>query len=279
MSTSSNVFNRLSFNFDANKFGDANQLSNATIGFLNSQPIELKDWQKSDLANTNTINVATNYFKNPVINVANSLKSNISNIITVMSTIISYDDASVPYTELLANASNLIIEIDLFNSHTNNVSGVSESANSDYNFPDYEKAISLGRDLLMVLNATDSIQNATPVLGNMTSLFVEEEITSNNTIIATDYNTVNNSIRLVGPNKVSNITSAAANTILSNIITANTLIGGRREHDWNFYNQGLAIMDDFNKINKLEDVGSTQSYLIENLIGTDEYVQKISANN
>jgi len=38
------------------------------------------------------------------------------------------------------------------------------------------------------------------------------------------------------------------------------------------------LMEDYNKVTKFEDVGQTQEYLVKNLIGTDSYINKISAN-
>jgi hypothetical protein len=76
----------------------------------------------------------------------------------------------------------------------------------------------------------------------------------------------------------SNISAAVANSIVTHLQTASGMLSTRRLHDWNFFRQGLIILEDYNKIDRLENVGNTQSYLINTLIGTDEYKQKISAN-
>jgi len=114
----------------------------------------------------------------------------------------------------------------------------------------------------------------------MTSLFVEDELLSNTTILINDLLTVNNSLRLGPPesNVYSNLTSTQVNTILSHVTTANTLVAGRREHDWNFYRQGLAVLDDYFKVEKLTRTGNTQNYLVNNLIGTDRYKNNLSDN-
>jgi hypothetical protein len=77
---------------------------------------------------------------------------------------------------------------------------------------------------------------------------------------------------------VSNITTTAANLIVSHLQTASGMLNTRRLHDWNFFRQGSILLEDYSRIDKLENVGNTQIYLINNLIGTDEYKQKISAN-
>jgi hypothetical protein len=277
-----NVFNRLSFSFDTGKFGDAIFLSDNTKDFLNTQPVSLETWQKNDLANGTII--VTNYYKNPVLNVCNQLQSNTQNLYGLMLTITAYDTADG--AALSSSANTLLTEIFLFKQHTSNVAGVTkaeatvpEDGSPVIEYPDYDSAVQLGQDLLMLLNNTDGIQDSSPVLGNMTSLFIGDEIAANLTIITGDYPTLNSSIYLDGGgNVMSNITSSAANLIVSHLQTASGMLSTRRLHDWNFFRQGSILLEDFSRIDKLENVGNTQSYLINTLIGTDEYKQKISAN-
>jgi hypothetical protein len=114
----------------------------------------------------------------------------------------------------------------------------------------------------------------------MTSLFVGDELSSNLAILKNDLPIVNNSLRLDGPenNVYSSLTSTQVNNLINHITTANTLVAGRREHDWHFYRTGLEILDDYFKVRKLTNLGNTQSYLVNNLIGTDSYKNKLSAN-
>lgn len=284
---------RLNFNFDKTKFGDAIVLSNETKDFLNTKPIVLTDWQISDLANSN-VATSTNYYKNPILNVANQLRANVYNLKNVFTSINQYD-IPVQSANIITVATNLIIEIDALKSHTNNISGV-QAADANINedsfisveYPDYDKSIALGKDLVMLLNATDGILDASPALGSMTSLFIGSDIQANNNTIFAHIATANNTIRTgtiyVGDppspvtGNISNITHVVANSIFDSLNVANTLIGGRREADWFYYREGLELLQDYDKINKLEDVGQTQDYLIKNLIGTQEYIDKLSAN-
>lgn len=285
-----NVFNRLSFNFDTSKFGDAIFLTESTKDFLNTQPISLETWQKNDLAN-GTINT-TDFYKNPLIEVCGILKQNTSNLLGIMSSIDVFTIPSAGSIILNARnkASNLIIEIDNLKSHTDNVSGVlaseatvPEDGSPVIEYPDYDKAIQLGQDLLMLLNTTDGIQDSTPVLGSMTSLFIEDEMRANSIIIMNDFPTVNITLSTdLDANGnvviVSNITSVIAQNIFDHVNTAHVMVNTRREHDFNFYRQGLTLLEDYSRIDKLENVGNTQIYLIQNLIGTDAYIEKISSN-
>ena len=281
-----NVFNRLSFDFDTNKFGDAISLTQTTKDFLDTQPISLEPWQKSDLANGTII--TTDFYKNPLVNVCATLKTHTQNLYNLMLTIEVF---TVPAAQTIiesarATANNLILEIDKFKSHTDNVSGVltseatvPEDGSPVLEYPDYDKSVQLGQDLLMLLNNTDGIQDTTPVLGNMTSLFIGDELETNNTIILNDYPVVNNTIGLnINGNVTSNITTTNAQIVYDHVNVAYQLVNTRREHDWNFYRQGLILLEDYSRIDKLENVGNTQVYLIKNLIGTDAYIEKISAN-
>jgi hypothetical protein len=277
-----NVFNRLSFSFDTGKFGDAIYLSQDTKNFLNTQPISLETWQKDDLANGTII--ATNYYKNPVLNVCNELQSSTQNLYNLMLTIVSYDTANG--AGLQSSANTLLSEIPLFNQHTSNVAGVTkaestvpEDGSPVIEYPDYDTAVQVGQNLLMLLNNTDGIQDSTPLLGSMTSLFMGDDIAANTVIITADYPTLNSSIYLDGTgNLASNITTTQANSIISHLQTASGMLSTRRLHDWNFYQQGLILLEDSNKVDNLENVGNTQLYLVNNLIGTDSYKQKLSSN-
>lgn len=280
----SSIFGRLSFNFDESKFGDAIYLSDGAKEYLNSSPTELQTWQINDIANGNI--EMTDYYKNPVVNVTIQLLSNVQTLNAVANTIEFFDNV-VDSASLLSGLANLVIEIQSFRNHTNNVSGVNTAVSSTnelgtdaLHFPDYDNAVNLGQQLLLLVNESDGVQNSTPLLGSMTSLFIEDDIVSNTAILVNDVITVNNSLRLQGvdSNVYSNLTSTQVNTILSHVTTANTLVAGRREHDWNFYRQGLAVLDDYFKVEKLTRTGNTQNYLVNNLIGTDRYKNNLSGN-
>jgi hypothetical protein len=280
-----NVFNRLSFSFDTSKFGDSFYLSANTKEFLDTQPVSLETWQKNDLANGTIIR--TDYYKNPVLNVCNQLESVTQNLYNTLLTISTYDFADGNL--LVSSANTLLLEIDLFKQHTSNVSGVTvaeatvpEDGSPVIEYPDYDTSIQLGQELLMLLNNTDGIQDSSPVLGNMTSLFMREEIEANTILITTDNTVLSSSIRtelvIEDTLTISNISASAANSIVTHLQTTSGMLSTRRLHDWNFFRQGLILLEDYNKIDRLENVGNTQSYLINNLIGTDAYKQKITAN-
>jgi hypothetical protein len=280
------IYERLNFSFDTGKFGDSINLSDSTKSYLKAAPVKLEDWQKNDLA-TGGI-VKTDYFKNPMITVTSRLSDNVAVLNSVLQTIDTFDNGSG--TELKTSVSNLIIEIRNYLSHTSNISGVTESkANISEgsivvtHFPDYNKAVSAGEQILMLTSATDGVANTVPLLGNFTSLFISDEITSNANNIINNIVLVKNSIRTETTAGETPVTSTLSNLSLSiitsltaNVTSANTLLSTRRLHDWNFYRNSLNILDDYNKLNSLGRVGNTQKYLINNLIGTDKYKNSLA---
>jgi hypothetical protein len=279
------VYERLNFSFDTGKFGDSINLSDNTKNYLNTAPVKLETWQKDDLANGSI--VRTDYFKNPMINVTARLSNNVNTMNQIVQSIDTFDNGSG--TAMKANLTNLIIEIGNYLSHTANISGVtearanvSETSNVVTHFPDYNKAVSAGEQILMLTYTTDNVANTVPLLGNFTSLFISDEITANANNIINDLVTVRNSVRIevVGgetptSSNVSNLSANLITTITANVVAANTLLSTRRLHDWNFFRNSLNILDDYNKLNSLGRVGNTQKYLINNLVGTDKYKNNV----
>ena len=288
------VFGRLTYNFDDTKYGDAFYLTTETKNYLNTSPLEIKTWQKTDLANGNIQN--TNYFKNPVINVTNTIISTVNTFNVVFANVVSFDSAPTLNLDFAYQTiATLELELAKYKTHTSNVAGVNDSTQtvtgdgaSIIDYPDYQKAVSLGQQLLQLVNVTDGVQNASPLLGSMTSLFIGDELASNLTIITSDLQTLNATIRqvvVVGggdpPSNTfyySNITAANANTIMAHFATANTMLRIRREHDWDFYRNGVNIINDYYKVDSLGRLGNTQNYLVNNLIGTDRYISNTLAN-
>lgn len=284
----SSVFERLQYNFDDDKFGDAINLTDKAKNLLNSSPVTMKTWQKNALANGNIIR--TDYYKNPVYNVSTELLLRVNTLANVVNSIVAYTDLNMGSNaaNLMASVANLEIQISSFIKHTSNVSGVTTARGQNFefsedvvDFPDYDKAVSLGQQILMITNHTDSITNTTPLLGSMTSLFISGDISNTVNSIWTDSNTINSSLTMIPVDTYtynSSISVAEVLTIKTHIDSANTLLATRRTHDWNFYRNGKSIVEDYTTLNRMERLGGTQRYLINNMIGTELYKENIAAN-
>ena len=262
----SSVYSTLNFNFDTSKFGSALYLSPQAEAYLNAAPLVIPEWQKNDMANGNI--VMTNYYKNPTANACANLSSNASTMLaftpfTDTANLFLY--ASVGANNLIANLNNLVIEINAFKLHTDNVSGVYTMTSNTDTIPSLDHATSIGNQLLRVLSTTDDVSNTVPLLGNMTSLFIANDIISYTTTMNSNMITLNNSVS----GGISNISNSAMNLIISNVQTMNNYIALRRTSDWAFYTRSIQILDDYNKVSKFDSMGNTQTYLVNNLIGTD----------
>jgi hypothetical protein len=262
----SSVYSTLNFNFDTSKFGSALYLSPQAEAYLNAAPLVIPEWQKNDMANGN-INMA-NYYKNPTANACINLSSNANTMLAFTpftDTANLFLTASVGANNLIANLNNLVIEINAFKLHTDNVSGVYTMTSNTDTIPSLDHATSIGNQLLRVLSTTDGVANTVPLLGNMTSLFIANDIISYTTTVASNMVVLNNSVS----GGISNISNSAMNLIISDVQTMNNYIALRRTSDCAFYVRSIQILDDYNKVSKFDNMGNTQTYLVNNLIGTD----------
>jgi hypothetical protein len=273
------ILNRLTYNFDTTKFGDAIELSANTKTTLNNAPSDLKNWQKEAIAN-GPIDV-TDYYKDPTANVVASLQAQVNAMKSTINTVEIWDNNSgtgiatnALYNNFSANT------ITYFKKHTSNISGVTQSISAN-NTPDYGKIMAVGQGILVITSKSDNVANALPVLACMTSLFVNTEISLNTTIIAADVITLQNSLRNeVNPtygytNVYSNLSSVGVDALYSHALTANNLLWDRRTHDVNYYQDSSNVINDFSTVTRLNAVGNTQTYLINNYIGTDLYKEKL----
>lgn len=260
----SSIFQRLGFNFDTNRFGDAQYLSPGAEAYLNSAPIQLASWQQSDIANGNI--QTTNYYKNPLANDCTLLIANTSNIATFAATV-PFDFAGTANITLLNTATKLQTELNSFVSHTNNVSGVSLMTSNTDVIPSLESATSIGNYLLRIVNVSDDVQNTTPLLGSMTCLFVSTEISSNVSVVNTALQLLNSS---VAPNGNCYLSSVQVLSISNSLNVLNTFVSYRRTSDWNFFANATSIVMDTVKLSAFNNMGNTQLYLVNNLIGTDQ---------
>jgi hypothetical protein len=100
----------------------------------------------------------------------------------------------------------------------------------------------------------------------MTSLFVGPEINAN-VIVVTSANTLlNNS---VAPNGNCYLSESQVLSISNSFNVLSNFISYRRTSDWNFFANATVIVLDTMKVSSFNNLGNTQLYLINNLIGTD----------
>jgi hypothetical protein len=276
----SSIFNRLGFNFDATKFGDALDPAGDLEEKLLDLPSPLLKWQFDAVANSDV----SGYFQNPVSNVTITIKSTANSMINVasnasLSNIVSISQNLTGYVINTGDEFDPVYvfiegECDKFKNHSDRMSGVSPTVDPD--LPDFGSALGTGEVMLILTNKYDGVINNTPILGSFTSLFVEPDLSAYQTIFANDVQRVNNSIVLVSDDGMGNVvygstlSSSELSGIVNNITAIYNTMSTRRTHDVSFYNNSKLVLDDFVKISQYAKFSPLRLYLVENYIGTDK---------
>ena len=158
----------------------------------------------------------------------------------------------------------LALELTQFLNHTNRLSGVSgPSANTEEDGlkPTYLNCIGISGILLTLTSSTDNVSNASPILNNFTSLYIEDELFANNWHVGNSTVFITTGDRTaMTPEQIE-----AVNTVIKQ---ANTLISTRRISDENYYNTSLSIVEDYQLLQAIKGSGSTERNLINSKIGT-----------
>jgi len=265
------ISSRLSSSFDKSKFGDDIKLSDKALNYLNAEPIKIDDWIKSDLANGNISR--SDYFINPVANYVNGISLNVNTIIQICTNDPStnFPLATNEIKNLANSSNNLIVQLQQFLNHTNRISGVSDGGSdtsSEGLKPTYSSCISVGGILTTVIGPADNIKDSSLILNNFTSLYISEELNSNNHSIG------NSTVFLSGAD--SSTEPSAVNLIRNKIEMANTLLYVRRTEDENYFLQSQILLKDYQLLYSLQNSGSTERNLIKN-IGTSK-LKSITSN-
>jgi hypothetical protein len=305
--TRPNVFSRLEFSFDTAKFGDALELNPKVLKFLEQAALPLPDWQADDLANE--VVTPSRYFKNPHENVIITLAQSATSLSSLVgNTIFQY--AAVEAAALSSAATNFIIELDRFKTHTDNISGLG-TMSEFANIPQYDIAVAIGQKVLeityradyaaqpkqnvtynsvfdpanantVVVTTSNNSPNAATMLGSFTSLYIGPDLQVYDTLLATGVLTIENSRVYVPPTEsangywTSNISVPSITTIYDAVVAANTLIATRRNHDWNFFEKSQELVMDTVFLSKFSSMGNSQKSMVNNLIGTDLLIDNMA---
>jgi hypothetical protein len=296
------LFDRTGFNF-TDTSGTINTLPNAAIQQMNTVPsLVPNQWMRDDLINNDT----TGYYKNPVANSCNTIWLSANTLINTTSSVTGSGNLTALWTTINADIKSIagynvttgdaenppIVtthvpgQIVQFINHTNRISGVVPiTANTDAaQKPHLEQAMQIGRALTYLIFQVDGREDNAPMLGSFTSILIANTINDYANVIVTYANTINNSITIttetVGEDvittKVSNLSYAAVNSIASTANTLNTLFLQRRLHDENFYTTSNELLNEAKNVRKYENLGASESSLVDNLIGTDKLKSRLA---
>lgn len=271
------VYDRLTLNFDTSRYGDASYLTpgaSNTLNLVANTTPPTTDWQKADLAAGGI--VRSNYFKNPTTIYVSDMLTYTSNIA---------NNAYLANNFVLSDmANNLIVSLNAFGSHTNNISGL--NVVSDPTVPSYESASSVGQMNMMTLSKTDGVPaNTVPILGSFSSLFIQDILVANTAQLKIYSNEYANSIVVVvdigtgNTSYSSNLSNSTIANIESYITSTSDVLNNTRNSDWTFYRNSLQLARDNGFLQQFSNMGATNTYLINNVIGTDSLKTKLTSAN
>ena len=286
IANSAGVFARLGYNFD-----DPNEtiqvFSDKTKAQLNAVPALLDSWAGKDLATSNV----SGYYKNPVATDVQTISNSANSIVSLVTAANGLLGLTGTITTLFANIANtnLATVCQSYKLHTDRLSGVRNfdddvGANTSaiYTSPYKDPAIGYGKSAMYIVNQTDGIVNTAPILGSFTSLFVGPQINANSSIISTYYNIINYSITVTtdgGGNTIhtSNLSQTVVTTIDSQLANTTIFLANRENHDKNYYANLKVVSEDYQELRKLQNLGESESTLIEDFIGTDKLLSRLNA--
>jgi len=259
------IFDRLGF--PASMANNTIEFSENTQKSLANLPPILATWQMQDIANSNTYG----YFVNPVSDYANTINS------TLLSIEITADSCGLTTIASAANSANQFGTVIYFREHTDRISGVTSLDANANNvlLPHYTNCIGLGKALTYIIYQSDGISNNAVMMGNFSSLYTSNTLSAYSANLSNDLILIQNSIDPGDPS-TSNLSPSVITSIINHINTTNTFIYSSYTSDENFYANTRSIIEDYNNVKGFGHMGDTEKDLINNLIGSEKLLQRIS---
>lgn len=297
-----NLFDRLGYNFTPSSNNAIIEFSETTLNHLNSVPQLLTSWQVTDLVENNV----GGYIKNPVANVITYLRNTCNSIYNLVSAnastntdIITGSNATINayFVSIASNTSNVGgmnsgNNGGNFLAHTNRLSGVVNVAQSVAqtndgelgNLPHYETALAMGQVAMYLIYQADGIQNNAPIMGNFTSLLIENELESYNTVLQSTYTQINNSITISGSGseaspyvRSSNLSQSDVAAIYANTSGLAGMLYTRRIEDEIYYGKTKQLLGEYQSVRVFSNMGMTANNLVQNFVGTDKLKERINS--
>lgn len=293
----STLFDRLGYNFTSSDANTVIEFSQETLNHLNTVPSLLTDWQKEDLAN----NVVGGYLKNPVANVVGYIRNTSNSLFNLIIANPSTNTNAI--TGSTGAISTLFITISdtantignntggSFLAHTNRISGVVNVAQSVTQtndgelgqLPHYDTALAIGQVVMYLVYQTDNIQNNAPIMGNFTSILIENDLESYNTKLQSYYTQISNSLTITGSGtdvdpfvRTSNLTLAQTQTISANTTALESLLTTRRTSDESFFANSKQLVAEYKTVKAFTGMGLSANNLVQNFVGTDKIKSRIN---
>jgi len=266
VANSSGIWHSFGYNFD-DPNGHIQTLSIDTQEHMNAMPAFIEPWQAQDIAN----NDFGGYYQNPIQSVAITIGLTANLIYAAANTGNGVSNMANVRSASLALANSALYMLN----HTQRISGVYAFDGSDTVNPYLDMILGSGRTAMYITYQTDGIVNNAPIMGSMTSLLIEPQLSANSNLLITyKPNVINSIISTANGTGYVTATSNMSGTMMTTINTLMTNMAAymdlRRTSDINFYSNVKNFVDGYNKTRKLSNLGETGNYLMNNLIGTDK---------
>jgi hypothetical protein len=175
--------------------------------------------------------------------------------------------------DIAASANALTLTASNFLVHTNKISGVTPitGQGDTTTNPYYQTAVSYGKQAIMITNQTDGIINNSPILGCMTSILVGPQISAGADTISADLIVLNIAIA------ANNLTLIQETQINNDLTNLNTLLSTRQSNDVTFFQNLEGFVNSYNATQQFSNMGDTETYLCNNLIGTPKLISRINS--
>lgn len=263
INNASGVYSTLGYNFsDPN--GDVVNLSTQTQDHMNSMPAFIDAWQAKDVANHDV----GGYFQNPVASNTNLIITTAQDLISMANTGSTANLAGCDTIETTANA--LYSMAQNFLAHTNRLSGVTPFTGQDLVNPYYDTAMGLGKTALYITNQTDAITNTSPIMGSFTSILIGPQVGTYAVALQ------NILITLTAGVTANTLSPTEITQINTEITNATNYLSSRISADVTYYANLRAFVDNYNQVKQFSNMGETQTYLINNFIGTPKLLSRLN---
>jgi hypothetical protein len=280
VANASGIFQSFGYSFD-DPNGHIQELTTETKEHMDAMPPFITTWQAQDIAN----NDVGGYYQNPM--------ATVSNLIVQNATII-YNTANTANITNVANVKSSALALSTaassFGTHTSKLSGLTPYDGTDTVSPYMDMAVSAGRTAMYITYQTDGITNNAPIMGSFTSLMIEPQLSSNNVTLNTYREIFANSVvtstnttfdivlqqDVTTTTVYSNLTSTSMTTLITQMDNMTDVMDNRRTSDCNFYSNVRGFIEKYNKTKVLNNMGETEKYLVNNLIGTEKAKTRIA---
>ena len=284
------VYSTLNFSYsDPNK--QIVDFSANTQAHLNTVPPVIVSWQAQDIANDDV----GGYFQNPVSNSIHWMSNTANSILTHWPIISMDNDTNQLFSNIFYSCQFLSYGNDYYTDqnvktflyHTDRLSNLRSQSNDAVeridgtNLPYFTTATQAAKSATYIVNQTDGIANNSVMLGSFTSILEANQINQLAHTLYNDTNAIINSLSLVtyGEYEDAYRSSLSYDTVLrySNDF-ANTvnLMTDRETGDKTFYLNLKGLIDRYNTTKQLVNMGESEKYLVNTLIGTDKTKSRIN---